>query len=132
MTLEALYLAFGLRFRADARILIVTAASRPALGRTNLLPYMQRGVFLWGVKLVIFIEIKNRESLPLVAHVFVAKSCSRPGTRWLIEKGSLACVHPLEISLPSRQSCSSSFIDLTGSKEDSQCQCEVAPCHRFS
>jgi hypothetical protein len=48
MTLEALYLAFGVRFTADARILIVTAVSRPALGRTNLLPYMQRGVFLWG------------------------------------------------------------------------------------
>lgn len=46
MTFEAIYLAFGVRFPADARILIVTAASRPAVGHTNLLPYMQRGVFL--------------------------------------------------------------------------------------
>jgi hypothetical protein len=126
VTVEALYLVFGVRFRADARILIVTAVSKPGLGRTNLVTYMQRGDFLGRVKLVIFIEIKKREALPPVSHVFVAKTCSRPGTWWLIEKGFLACVHPLEISLPSRQLCYSSFIDLTGSKEESQCQCEVA------
>jgi hypothetical protein len=80
MTLEALYLAFGVRFRADARILIVTAVPRPALGRTNLRPTCSggRGGLPVGVKLVIFIEIKNREALPPVGHVFVAKSCSRP------------------------------------------------------
>jgi len=49
-----------------------------------------------GGELAIFIEIKNREALPPVAHVFVAKSCIRPGTWWLIEKGSLACVHHFE------------------------------------
>jgi hypothetical protein len=55
----------------------------------------------------------------LLSLMFSWQSCSRPGTWWIIEKGSLACVHPLEISLPSKQPCYSSFIDLTGSKEES-------------
>jgi hypothetical protein len=66
VTAQALYLVFGVRFRADARILIVTAVSRPGLGRTNLVPYMQRGDFLARVKLVIFIEIKKRCLLSLM------------------------------------------------------------------